>query len=169
MKKIYTVCYFINIKTGEILLGEKTVRLGAGFFNGPGGTLEPGQTIFENAIDEATKESGLIPIIIEECGISLIIGFPNGEQRELHYFLITKYQGKLLKESDEMKNFKWYAKKDIPYSQMFRNDSYTLPLFFKRKKCVCLFNTNESDWNIHRPIIEIVKTLPTSLNITDFM
>jgi ADP-ribose pyrophosphatase YjhB (NUDIX family) len=167
MKIIFTVCYFIN-NTGKILLGDKTVRRGAGLKTPPGGTVEKGQTILENAIDEATSESGLIPIIIEECGVSLVVGYPDGEQRELHYFWITKFQGEL-KESDEMKNFQWYAKKDIPYPQMFRNDFYTLPLFFKHKRCIALFNDKESDWTIHRPIIEIVRKLPTSLGIANFL
>ncbi len=168
MKKIFTVCYFIN-KAGEVLLGEKKVRLGAGCLNGPGGTLESEQSIIENAIDESVNECGLFPIQIKECGISLLTGYPEGEQRELHYFWIPEYRGKLLKESDEMKNFHWHAEKDIPYDKMFRNDFYTLPLFFKREKRICLFYPNESNWIDHRPIIKIVETLPASLSLSDFM
>ena len=56
---IGTLCFIL--RGGEILLIRKKRGLGAGKIVGPGGRLEPGESVLECAVRETIEEVGVVP------------------------------------------------------------------------------------------------------------
>ena len=171
MKIVMTVCYVIM--DIEILLGLKLVRMGKRLFNGYGGRLEPNETIEKAAIRELVEESGIRALSIKKCGVALTNMPPSSDVIELHFFLVDEFIGEA-KESDEMIPY-WFLRPnipcslrpEIPYSKMWANDLYLLPLFLRGQKCVGRFIL-EDPRTIIRHQIQVVDVLPDSLELEWF-
>jgi len=117
------------IKNGKILLGLKKRGFGAGRWNGFGGKQEKNESIAKLLKREMLEETGIKILKYKKRGI-LLFEFKNNPQIiEMHIFSIEKYLGQP-KESEEMKP-KWFDFNKIPYSKMWPDDKYWLPLFLK--------------------------------------
>lgn len=55
----------------RILLGRKKRGVGEGFFNGFGGKVERGETIFEAAARELEEEAGIRPLDMEHRAVHI--------------------------------------------------------------------------------------------------
>jgi len=129
-KKLLTLCVIHNHP--KVLLGMKKKGFGVGRWNGFGGKVEEGETIEEAAKRELREESGLEAIDITKRGI-IEFEFENDPKiLEVHIFNVGKFEGEP-KESDEMKP-QWFNVDEIPYEQMWTDDSHWMPIFLKGKK-----------------------------------
>ncbi len=88
----------------RVLLGKKKVRFGAGYWNGFGGGVEPGETVEESACREALEEA-CISVQPEHLEKIAHITFSFEEKPEfnhdVHVFKTNVFEGEPL-ESDEM-------------------------------------------------------------------
>jgi ADP-ribose pyrophosphatase YjhB (NUDIX family) len=158
---VMTVCYVVSGL--KVLLGLKKVRIGAGLWNGPGGHVEPGETIGEAAVRETGHECGLLPLEYEERGVILITWEGSSVGIELHLFVCTVFMGEL-RETDEMIP-QWFLIEEIPYGQMWPADCYYLPLILAEMKCVGHFHLDAAKKIILSQELKEVSELPDHLEI----
>lgn len=135
MKKILTLC--LVHQDNQLLLGLKKRGFGAGRWNGFGGKVESGESIEEAAKREMREETGVDIQTIQPCGRLHFI-FTNGlDTLEIHVFRITHFNGEPI-ETEEMKP-RWFSVNQIPYTQMWADDKYWLPLFLAGKSFIGKF------------------------------
>jgi len=128
--KVLTLC--LTLKDNAVLLGMKKRGFGEGRWNGFGGKIENGETLFEAARREMIEESGLIAEEMEERGSIDFHFMDTGKLLEVHMFEVLKYSGEIM-ETEEMKP-QWFNLEEIPFHSMWADDPYWIPLFLKKKK-----------------------------------
>lgn len=116
------------IKDGQILLIRKKRGLGAGKINGPGGRLEPGETLPECAVREVQEELCITPVNPEFCGENLF-QFTNGYSIHVHTYMASNFTG-LPEETDEAIPL-WFPLEQIPYEEMWADDIIWIPEMLK--------------------------------------
>ncbi|ELT98817.1 hypothetical protein CAPTEDRAFT_122161 [Capitella teleta] len=116
------------IKDEQILLIRKKRGLGAGKINGPGGRLEPGETMLECAIREVQEELCITPIDPIFCGESLF-QFTDGYSIHVHTYMAHDFEGTPA-ETDEAIPL-WFPLDGIPYEEMWADDIVWLPEMLK--------------------------------------
>ena len=109
----------------EILLIRKKRGLGAGKINGPGGRIEPGESLLACATREVEEEVGVTPNAPERRG-ELRFQFTDGYSIEVHVFRASGCSG-ALRESEEAVPL-WTPTAEIPYDEMWADDRIWLPL-----------------------------------------
>jgi 8-oxo-dGTP pyrophosphatase MutT (NUDIX family) len=130
-KKIATLV--LPVRDGKVLLGLK-VRKGADIgeqtVNGPGGKLDPGQTLESCAIAETQEETGitLLPEHLRQAGI---VTFHNGNRSvwEVHVYLAEGFGGEPI-DTEEMvagPGGWWYAIDQLPFERMLSSDREWMP------------------------------------------
>lgn len=130
MKKVLTLC--LVHEHPRLLLGMKKRGFGAGRWNGFGGKVEPGETIEQAAKREIMEEAGIIVGGIEKFGLVDFEFEGNPEILEIHMFKVMDFSGEPV-ETEEMKP-RWFDVGEIPFSDMWPDDKYWLPLFLEGKK-----------------------------------
>jgi len=126
-KIVMTLC--ILRKDNDLLMGLKKLKLGAGYYNGFGGKLDPGETLEECIIREVKEESGLSLLEIEKRGIMTFETIDN--LNEVHIYEGVSWVGDAI-ETDEMAPI-WLKIDDLPYNKMWESDKIWHPYFFERK------------------------------------
>ena len=155
------VCYVID--RGNILLGFKLVRIGAGLLNGPGGRQENGETIEETAARELLIETGLTALEMKKVAITLVVHEDNRQKLELHYYLITKHSGELRNAPDkngEQEMFLGWCPLStliFLYGLMWPGDRFLLPKLLADKKCVgyFLYDSQKNKKLLKHKIVEV--------------
>lgn len=129
MKKILTLC--IPIKDNRVLLGMKKRGFGVGRWNGFGGKIEQDETIEQGAFRELREEVGIKDGKLTKVGV-LDFSFENDPKiLEVHIFKLTDFSGQII-EAEEMKP-QWFSFDEIPFTQMWPDDQYWMPLFLDNK------------------------------------
>lgn len=121
------------VRDGQVLLIRKKRGLGAGKINGPGGRLEPGESIEACAIREAQEELLITPTGLESSGENLF-QFVDGYSIHVHVFRASGFSG-TPSETDEAVPL-WVPLEGIPYDEMWEDDRLWLPLMFERRRFV---------------------------------
>jgi 8-oxo-dGTP diphosphatase/2-hydroxy-dATP diphosphatase len=104
---------------------------GEGRWNGFGGKVEEGETIEEAAKREVLEEAGINDKDLNKKGVVDFEFLNDGSLLEVHIFKACDYSGSPV-ETEEMKP-QWFDIIDIPFSEMWPDDLYWLPLFLKDK------------------------------------
>ncbi|KAK7484675.1 hypothetical protein BaRGS_00024083 [Batillaria attramentaria] len=129
-KKVLSLVFVRD--ASRILLGLKKRGFGQGWWNGFGGKVEPGETIHEGALRELKEEAGVTGHELQEVGLLKFEFVGDPVLLEVHVFSTTKYTGQP-SESEEMKP-RWFDVDDLPFSQMWADDSLWFPLLLKGSK-----------------------------------
>jgi len=112
------------VQDGRILLHYKKRGHGAGFWNGLGGKIEPGESPEECALREAREEMGTGVKNLVKLG-EITFHDVQGEDWLVHVFR-GEVEGEP-RESEESLP-RWFSLSDIPYDDMWEDDRYWLPL-----------------------------------------
>lgn len=128
-------------KNDKLMLIHKKTGLGKGKVNAPGGRIEPGETPKEAAVREVQEEIGLTPHNIYKVG-ELFFIFTDGYSLHGTVFFADTYTGTPY-ETVEADPF-WCDIIDIPYSNMWEDDQYWLPIVLAGKKMNGFFIFNKS-------------------------
>ncbi|WP_137289114.1 8-oxo-dGTP diphosphatase [Natronorubrum halophilum] len=113
-------------RTDEVLLIEKRRGLGEGWYNGPGGKLEAGETPRECAVRETREEVGLEidPDAVEKAGE--LAFFLDGEAHTFcHVYRSRSFSGEPTASAEARPE--WVPVTDVPYDQMWADDRLWLP------------------------------------------
>ena len=146
MKEIETTLLLLR-RDNEILLALKKRGFGEGKYNGVGGKLEKGETPDMAMLRETKEEILITPTEYDKVAIIDFLEYVKGEKTKLrfHLYVATKWD-KEPEESEEMKP-KWFNINEIPYSQMFPDDKYWMPMILEGKKIKGFFEFDEN-WNL---------------------
>ncbi len=139
------------IKQNQILLAMKKRGFGVGKYNGVGGKKEENETIEGTAKRETFEEIAVKPISMELVGVINFI-FSNKPEwgQEVNIFLCDNWEGSPT-ESEEMSP-KWFNFNEIPYSKMWEDDQYWVPLVLDGKKITGDFLFDENQKMIEKDI-----------------
>ncbi len=143
MKNLKTTLLLI-VKENKILLARKKRGFGEGKLNGVGGKQQEGETIDETMVRETVEEIGVVPKNYNKMAIINFDEFVKGERTnvEMNIYLASDYDGKI-QESDEMSP-EWFSLDQIPFNQMFADDSFWLPEILKGNKLTGSFVYDEN-------------------------
>lgn len=108
----------------QILLIHKKTGHGAGKINGPGGKLQPNETLLECAVRETQEEVGITPLH-PRCVLEMRFVEEDGPQWLGFACIAHAFEGDP-KESDEARPF-WCDLNAIPYRRMWPDDEIWLP------------------------------------------
>ena len=108
----------------EVLLIEKRRGLGEGWYNGPGGKLEEGETPRECAVRETREEVGLEVRDLEKAG-ELTFLLDGADHTFCHVYRTTSFEGE--PTSSEEAHPEWVPVDDVPYDRMWDDDHLWLP------------------------------------------
>lgn len=116
----------------RILLGLKKRGFGEGRWNGFGGKINRGETTIQAAARELQEEAGIEAVNLRPRGI-LTFSFEkdHSDELEINIFTTSEFIGDPI-ETEEMKP-QWFAHHEIPYSDMWADDPYWLPLILSGK------------------------------------
>lgn len=138
------------VKENQILLAMKKRGFGVGLWNGVGGKQDKGETIERTAVRESEEEIGVTPREFDKVA-ELIFIDDKGEEMQVHAFICTVWVG-IPVESEEMRP-KWFGVQDIPYEQMWPDDSHWLPVVLNGEKLRGKFSfdkdNNLVDWQLN--------------------
>lgn len=118
------------VKGEDILLIEKKRGLGAGKVNGPGGKVDPGETVEQCAIRECREELGIEVQALEKLGEHRF-QFTNGYSIHCWVYRSGDYSGTPI-ETSEARPL-WSRVDEIPFDRMWEDDHIWLPLLLKRQ------------------------------------
>lgn len=127
------ICTVVLLATDrQVLLAMKKRGFGKGRWNGPGGKVEPGESIEQAMVRECQEEIGVTPLEYQKVAIHDFV-FPDGQpDMRVHAFVCTKWRGQPA-ESEEMAP-RWFDIDKIPYDQMWQDDKYWLPQVLAGRK-----------------------------------
>lgn len=110
----------------QILLAMKKRGFGKGKYNGAGGKPEGDETLEQTAVRECQEEVGVTPKKFREAGI-LKFFFDNNPDwnQQVHVYICNEWSDDPV-ETDEMSP-SWFNISDIPYDEMWQDDSIWLP------------------------------------------
>ena len=126
-----TLCFLL--KNNSLCLAMKKRGFGQGKWNGVGGKKEDNETIVEAAIRETEEEIMVTP---QEMELTAIISFYHIKDTipglEVYTFVSRKWIGEPT-ETEEMKP-QWFDFNEIPYNNMWPDDSFWLPKLLAGEK-----------------------------------
>lgn len=146
------------VKNDQVLLAMKKRGFGEGKWNGAGGKVETDETIEQALIREAQEEINITPTNYEKVADITFDELHGNERKtmQVHVFTCTQWIGSP-EESEEMRP-KWFNFDEIPYSSMWSDDQYWLPLVLQGKKAVGTFKLNDQNEVVDYSV-ETVKNL----------
>jgi len=122
---IKNLCYLIN-NQGEVLLQFKRRGFGVGKWNGPGGKVEPGETLEQAVVREVKEETGLVVSRPEKMAELEFVFENRGEWDNLtHVYAAKNFSGELV--AGEEGELKWFKISALPFKEMWDDDPHWLP------------------------------------------
>ncbi len=113
------------VRDDRVLLIRKKRGIGAGKINGPGGKLDPGETLLECAVRETHEELGVQAQGAREMG-RLWFQFVDGLTIHCTVFRADDCAGEA-RETDEAVPL-WTPLDDLPFDEMWDDDRIWLPV-----------------------------------------
>ena len=120
---------FVVVADHVLLIHKKTGH-GAGKINGPGGKIDPGESVLACAVRETQEEVGITPLE-PQCVLEMRFVEQDGPQWLGYACVASAYRG-ALQESSEAKPF-WCPIAEIPYERMWPDDAIWLPRILSEK------------------------------------
>ena len=130
---------FIQQK-GQLLLIHKKRGLGAGYFNAPGGRLEPNETMLECSVRETQEELCITPLNPQYAG-TLQFDFIDGHSILGEVYTATEFTGTPT-ETDEAIPL-WFPIDDLPYHNMWADDPLWIPKMLAGEQFVGRFTFDD--------------------------
>ena len=117
----------IVLQDGLVLLGEKKKgEIGTGVLSGPGGKLDPGETLEECLIRETREE---LEIELDPASLELVAVIDFYTADEIDFRVHTYRAGILSGDIHETADMtpKWYPLDRLPFDRMYEADRHWLP------------------------------------------
>lgn len=124
----------IIMQNDKILLGEKKKgEIGTGVLSGPGGKLDPGETL-ETCLIRETREELEIELDPNSLEIVALIDFYAGDEIyfRVHIYKADILSGELHETADMIPN--WYPLDDATFERTYEADRHWLPKVARGEK-----------------------------------
>lgn len=119
------------VREKQVLLIRKKRGLGAGKVNGPGGKVEPGESVEACAARELEEELCVKPVDLRCLG-KLSFQFTDGYGIHVSVFIASDCIGEAM-ETEEAAPL-WADLSDIPYDEMWEDDRIWLPMLLREER-----------------------------------
>lgn len=128
-----TLCYIL--KDNKVLLQMKAKGLfGENRYNAPGGKLNQEEDLEAGVIREVEEETGLKVSNLNYHGkLAFYESSPEIPSWLVHVFSTEDFTGEL-KQNHREGSLEWIEQDKIPYSQMWEDDQYFVPLLLEGRK-----------------------------------
>ena len=132
-------------KDDEILLAMKKRGFGMDRYNGVGGKIEPGETEEQAMIRECQEEIGVTPTHFWKIAEHDFVQKESGDHWRMivHAYMSDAWDGTPV-ETEEMAP-EWFRIADIPYDNMWQDDTFWLPQVLAGQKVVGKFTFDEQE------------------------
>jgi len=128
---VQTLC--IVERDGQVLLGLKGRKMGAGRRSNPGGNVEEGEDIEMAAKREVLEETGIVVEAMEPAGVIDFEMPHKGIRITMHIFKVMRFTGEP-KETEEMRDLRWYPREQQPIKEMWPDDEFWVPHYLQGKE-----------------------------------
>lgn len=119
------------VRDGRVLLGHKKRGFGAGFYNGFGGKVEPGESVDEAALRELREEAGIDALDATRRGVVTFVYDDQPRAMRVHIYHASSFAGEP-RETDEMRP-EWFELDAVPFDRMWPDDEHWYPMFLEGK------------------------------------
>jgi 8-oxo-dGTP diphosphatase len=149
-----TLAFIVDTATHSVLLGEKkTGEIGLGTLNGPGGRIEPGETVTGCVIRETKEEFGITLFRSLLIPVGTITSFVDAKPfARVYLFWAHVWKGSPTETESMIPQ--WVRMPQLPYDRMLSGDRHWMPRALARKR----FNADVHYTNGLRDFTEIVFT-----------
>lgn len=147
----------VIVKDNQILLQKKSKGLfGEGRWNGAGGKIKPGESARECMIRELKEELKIDVIGTHLVGVLDFSWeeFPNIKPLRVWLYIVDEYFN--TPQSSNEGEIKWFKLTEIPYCEMWEDDTYWLPKVINGKKVIGEFIFNKNDKIILYNLQEVI-------------
>ncbi len=144
-------------RDGQILLGLKARKMGAGRRSNPGGNLEEKDVSIEASAKREVWEE--IKVVVEEMEKVGVIDFAmphKGIDIQMHIFKVTRFSGEP-QETTELRDLRWYPRDQQPLKEMWPDDEFWLPYYLEGKQFTGKFLLGEQEAVLNHEITVIEK------------
>ena len=154
MSQLTTLGFLINRneqnQISEICLGMKKIGFGQGKWNGFGGKVgdKPefaSETITESLQREVMEEFGVLILDFKKVGfLHFIYQSADKSVKEIntHVYIVENWTGNII-ETEEMMP-KWFKTNEIPFENMWIDDSYWMPRLLKEENFTASFSFQDN-------------------------
>ena len=137
--QLAALCYILH--EGRLLLIRKKRGPGAGKINGPGGKVDPGESMLDAAVRETQEEVGVTQRLLGQLA--------HGD------VLVRDHEGEP-RETDEAIPF-WCPVDALPYDEMWADDREWMPHFLAGRRFRGRVTVAPGD-EVHEQVIEVEGT-----------
>ena len=129
------------VREGEVLLAEKTRKIGAGCLNGYGGGVDGDESLLVCACREFQEETGGASVSEEDLDLVAVVNFHNKKSDGsfftcvVHVYTTRKWSGEIV-STDEMQNPKWYQISMLNREKLMLADYHWLLPVLSGKKLI---------------------------------
>jgi len=125
----------IIIRGGQVLLGQKqgNPEIGSGTLNGPGGKVEPGESLTDCLVRE-TEEETCVVLSPEHLEKVAVVTFHAGgvPDFEVHVYRTGRFGGTPWETPSMIPG--WYDINNLPLDRMLESDSHWFPQLIRGEK-----------------------------------
>lgn len=129
-----TLTYLLRgVPPSEVLLTKKKRDFGVGKWNGPGGKLDPGESVEQALVRECQEEIGVTPLNYEPAGLLEFVWQTTPEKNQRCYlYICTRYSGQIVETEECFPQ--WWPIQSLPFADMWEDDPHWLPQVLSGKE-----------------------------------
>ncbi len=127
-RAVDTATLVFVLRGEEILLIDKKRGLGKGKINGPGGKVDPGESVEACAIRECREELGIVVRDLEQLGEHRF-QFVDGYSIHCFVYRTARFEGTPTETVEAAP--RWTPVDAIPYDRMWEDDEIWLPMLLR--------------------------------------